>query len=66
VEKVSKNRFPKKFRGIFRGKSLFTGKNVQKIGPKGDIRHLGDIFGGGRIKYHPNDLGAIFSKIAQN
>jgi hypothetical protein len=33
AEKVLKNRFSKKFRGIFRGKSLSAEKNVRKIGP---------------------------------
>jgi hypothetical protein len=33
TEKVLKNRFSKKFRGIFRGKSLSAEKNVRKIGP---------------------------------
>jgi hypothetical protein len=34
AEKVLKNRFSKKFRGIFRGKSLSSEKNVRKIGPR--------------------------------
>jgi hypothetical protein len=29
-----KNHFCNKFRGIFRGKSLYAGKNVRKIGPR--------------------------------
>jgi hypothetical protein len=33
AEKVLKNRFSKKFRGIFRGKSLSAENNVRKIGP---------------------------------
>jgi hypothetical protein len=32
AEKVLKNRFSKKFRGIFLRKVIFRGKNVQKIG----------------------------------
>jgi hypothetical protein len=32
AEKVLKNCFSKKFRGIFRGKSLSAEKNVRKIG----------------------------------
>jgi hypothetical protein len=33
-EKVLKNHFSKKFRKIFRGKSLSAEKNVRKIGPR--------------------------------
>jgi hypothetical protein len=33
AEKVLKNRFSKKFRGIFHGKSLSAEKNVRKMGP---------------------------------
>jgi hypothetical protein len=32
AEKVLKNSFSKKFRGIFRGKGFIAGKNVRKIG----------------------------------
>jgi hypothetical protein len=32
AEKVLKNRFSKKFRGIFRGKGFIAEKNIRKIG----------------------------------
>jgi hypothetical protein len=38
AEKVLKNRFFNKFRGIFRGKWFFAEKNVRKIGPRPHFR----------------------------
>jgi hypothetical protein len=44
AEKVLKNHFFNKFHGIFRGKSLSMGKNVQKIGPRRRLLKKGANF----------------------